>query len=159
MKPRIELLPEKKLIGMQTIMSLTDNKTMELWRSFMPKRKDIKTAVNSDLYSIQRYDDLYFRNFSPNAKFEKWAAIEVTDTEVIPKDMHVFTLPTGLYAVFLYKGLSSDNSIFHYIFAEWLPNSKYHLDHRPHFEILGEKYKNNDPNSEEEIWIPIKPKA
>jgi len=23
---------------------------------------------------------------------------------------------------------------------------------------LGDKYKNNDPNSEEEIWIPIKPK-
>lgn len=159
MKPRIELLSEKKLIGMQTIMSLTDNKTMELWQSFMPKRKDIKTAVNSDLYSIQSYDDLYFRNFSPNTKFEKWAAIEVTDFEIIPKDMQAFTIPTGLYAVFEYKGLSSDNSIFHYIFAEWLPNSEYHLDHRPHFEILGEKYKNNDPNSEEEIWIPIKPRT
>jgi AraC family transcriptional regulator len=38
-----------------------------------------------------------------------------------------------------------------------LPLSKeYELDDRPHFEILGDKYKNNDPNSEEEIWIPIK---
>ncbi len=25
-------------------------------------------------------------------------------------------------------------------------------------EVLGEKYKNADPNSEEEIWIPIKRK-
>ena len=24
-----------------------------------------------------------------------------------------------------------------------------------HFEVLGKNYKNNDPNSEEEIWIPI----
>jgi AraC family transcriptional regulator len=39
-----------------------------------------------------------------------------------------------------------------------LPNSNYHLDDRPHFEILGEKYKNADPGSEEEIWIPIKAK-
>jgi AraC family transcriptional regulator len=43
--------------------------------------------------------------------------------------------------------------------TEWLPNSAYALDDRPHFEALGEQYKNNDPNSEEEIWIPIKPKA
>ena len=25
----------------------------------------------------------------------------------------------------------------------------------PHFEILGAQYKNNEPDSEEEIWIPI----
>jgi AraC family transcriptional regulator len=35
-------------------------------------------------------------------------------------------------------------------------NSKYLLDNRPHFETLGEKYKNEDPSSEEEVWIPIK---
>jgi AraC family transcriptional regulator len=29
---------------------------------------------------------------------------------------------------------------------------------RPHMELLGEKYRNNDPHSEEEIWIPIEPK-
>jgi len=27
-----------------------------------------------------------------------------------------------------------------------------------HFELLGEKYKNNHPDSEEEVWIPIKEK-
>lgn len=30
---------------------------------------------------------------------------------------------------------------------------------QPHFEVLGEKYKDNDPTSEEEIWIPIKAKG
>ncbi|MFM9945765.1 MAG: GyrI-like domain-containing protein, partial [Bacteroidia bacterium] len=44
------------------------------------------------------------------------------------------------------------------IYGTWIPNSEYNLDNRPHFEILGEKYKNNHPDSEEEIWIPIKPK-
>ena len=70
--------------------------------------------------------------------------------------MEAFTLKEGLYAVFDYKGSSSDNSIFHYIFSEWLPSSDYQIDDRPHFEVLGERYKNNDVNSEEEIWIPIK---
>ena len=32
------------------------------------------------------------------------------------------------------------------------------LDQRPHFEILGSKYKNENPASEEEVRIPIKPK-
>jgi AraC family transcriptional regulator len=64
----------------------------------------------------------------------------------------------GLYAVFNYKGSNMDHSIFEYIFRSWLPDSEYYLDNRPHFEVLGDKYKNNDPSSEEEIWIPIKPK-
>ena len=49
-------------------------------------------------------------------------------------------------------------SIFQYIFSEWIPQSDYSVDDRPHFEVLGAKYKNNDPDSEEEIWIPIKKK-
>ena len=72
--------------------------------------------------------------------------------------MESLTLPSGLYAVFHYKGLSSDPSIFQYIFATWLPQSDYILDDRPHFEVLGEKYKNDDPDSEEDIYIPVKPK-
>jgi hypothetical protein len=30
------------------------------------------------------------------------------------------------------------------------------LNKRPHFAKMGEKYKNEDPDSEEELWIPIK---
>lgn len=52
----------------------------------------------------------------------------------------------------------SMTKIFEYIFVEWLPDTIYELDNRPHFEILGEKYKNNDPDSEEDLWIPIRDK-
>jgi AraC family transcriptional regulator len=72
--------------------------------------------------------------------------------------METIILQRGLYAVFDYKGLNTDNSIFQYILGTWLPTSDYELDNRPHFEVLGDKYKNNDPTSEEEIWIPIKTK-
>ena len=74
----------------------------------------------------------------------------------MPEAMETFVLPGGLYAVFDYRGSSGDAArIFRYIFAEWLPASDYLLDERPHFEVLGERYKNNDPHSEEEIWIPV----
>jgi AraC family transcriptional regulator len=72
--------------------------------------------------------------------------------------MSTYTLPGGLYAVFSYKGLNTDHAIFESIFRAWLPNSKYELDDRPHFEILGANYRNNDPYSEEDIWVPVKPK-
>ena len=36
------------------------------------------------------------------------------------------------------------------------PKSKYELDKRPHFALMGEEYKNEDPDSEEELWFPIK---
>jgi AraC family transcriptional regulator len=156
MKPRIEILKEKKLIGVRLTMSLANNKTGELWRSFMPRRKEIINNVSNDLISLQIYHANYFSAFNPSNGFEKWAAIAVSDYDNVPNDMETFILPSGLYAVFDYKGSSTDSSIFQYIFGIWLPKSDYILDNRPHFEVLGEKYKNADPESEEEIWIPIR---
>jgi AraC family transcriptional regulator len=39
MEPGIETLAEKKLVGRRMTMSLSNNKTGELWQSFMPERK------------------------------------------------------------------------------------------------------------------------
>jgi len=156
MQPRIKNLKEKKLIGKRLRMSLTTNLTGLLWGGFMPRRNEIKNNLTTEVISMQVYDSLYYEDFNPSNEFEKWATVEVTDFDVVPKEMESFTLVGGLYAVFDYKGSSTDNSIFQYIFTAWLPSSEYQLDDRPHFEVLGEKYQNNDPNSEEEIWIPIR---
>lgn len=158
MIPRIEQIGEKKLIGKRLIMSLVDNKTAELWRSFMPRRKEITNNLTNEMIAMQVYEPSHFEAFNPNNKFEKWATVEVTNFEIVPDGLETFTLLGGLYAVFDYKGLSTDTRIFQFIFENWLPNSAYDLDNRPHFEVLGDKYSNNDPSSEEEIWIPIQPK-
>jgi len=156
MTPGIENISEKKLIGTRLTMSLTNNKTGELWKSFMPRRRDITNNLTNDLISMQIYKPTHFAVFKPINEFEKWATVEVTNFDNVPIGMETFTLTGGLYAVFDYKGSSNDNCIFQYIFGTWLPGSDYDLDNRPHFEVLGDKYKNNDPTSEEEIWIPIK---
>lgn len=158
MKPRIEVSNEKKLIGKQLAMSFADYKIGELWGSFMPRRKEIINNLTNDLVSLAVYKPTHFEDFKPTNEFERWATVEVADFDNVPAEMNTFILPSGLYAVFDYKGLNTDNSIFQYIFGTWLPNSDYILDNRPHFEILGNKYKTNDPTSEEEIWIPIKTK-
>lgn len=138
-------------------MSFAENKTFLLWNSFMKRKLEIKNAVNSDLYSIQVYENDYFEEFNPKLEFIKMAGLAVDSFENIPDDFERFTIEEGKYAVFEYKGNPNNGGeAFQYIFQEWLPNSGFSLDNRPHFEILGEKYKNNSDDSEEEIWIPIK---
>jgi AraC family transcriptional regulator len=160
MIPRIETINEKKLVGKSLRMSLTNNRTAELWRGFMPHRTQVK-AISTDLFSLQVYDTPdYFKNFNPGTEFVKWALAEVADFNDVPEGMAAFTFPGGLYAVFTHIGPASAGAkTFQYIFTQWLPNSGYGLDNRPHFEILGAKYKNNEPDSEEEIWVPVKRKG
>jgi AraC family transcriptional regulator len=119
----------------------------------------IQNVVNTVLFSLQIYPPGFFDNFNPTVTFEKWAAIEVADFNNVPVDLMTLSLPGGLYAVFSYKGLpTAAAGTFQFIFGTWIPNSGYLVDNRPHFEILGEKYKTDDPDSEEEIWIPIQSK-
>ncbi len=158
MQPRIETIDEKKLVGKSLRMSLANNRTTELWRSFMPERKLIKNTVGSEFFSMQVYDkSLNFKDFNPQTEFTKCAMIETSEFENIPEEMETRILEGGLYAVFIHIGMAKDfPKTSQYIFGQWLPNSDYELDHREHFELLGAKYNPNDENSEEEVWIPIK---
>lgn len=155
MNPKIKTFPTTKFIGKNVTFTYADFRAFELWSSFMPRRKEIQNAIGSDLYNIQINPKNF--DFQPNTPFVKWAAVAVVNFEVIPNGMETLEIPKGLYAVFNYKGDQSNvAAFFRTIYTEWLPNSDYQLDDHPQFEILGEKYKNNDPNSEEEIWIPVK---
>lgn len=160
MTPRIESLEEKKLVGKSMRMSLTENKSGLLWASFIPRLTEIENTISNDKFSLQVYEKNHFDNFNPNREFEKWALIEVSDFDNVPSELETFELSSGLYAVFVHKG---DTKEFYktsqYIYGVWLPNSEYVLDDRPHFEILGEKTRKDDSNSEEEVWIPIKSKS
>ncbi len=155
MQPTITTLTEKKLVGKHLTMSHTNNLTGQLWGSFMPHRQAVQNAVGTDLYSLQVYPTGYFERFAPQIEFVKWAAVEVADFENIPAGMERFELPGGIYAVFPHRGM--DTAIFQYIYAVWLPQSGYLLDERPHFELLGGRYKQGSPESEEDIWVPIRP--
>ncbi len=156
---RIENLPEKKFIGKHLETSLGENRTFELWRSFMPIRKEIKDLASNRLFSIQVFKkNLDLGRFNPDVVFEKWAAVEVNSfDQPLPEGMDKYVIKGGLYAVFNHKGAHADFAkTFGYIFKSWLPGSGYVLDGREHFEIMEEGYSTTDPNAEEEIWIPIK---
>ncbi len=158
MKPRVEILARKRLVGHRIRMSLTGNRTFDLWKGFMPRRREITDRISDDLFSVKVYEPSFdFLTIDPRKEFDKWAAMEVSGFDHVPPGMEQLVLEEGLYAVFGYKGSSGAGEvIFRYIFETWLPASGYRIDDRPHFEILGDKYKNEDPDSEEEIWIPVR---
>lgn len=154
--PGIVTIENKKLVGHSIEMSLINNKTLDLFSNFMPKRKHIQNTINKDVYEVLIYDKNYLKNFKPTNNFTKWATVAVENYNNIPEGMKTINLVSGLYAVFNYKGLPKDfGNLMSYIYTDWLPKSDYKLDQRPHFNLLGEKAKRNSPESEEEVWIPI----
>lgn len=160
MEVRIVTSTPKTLIGKRLTMSLSNDRTVELWQNFMPFKKAINCKTTTDFISLQNYMIPFsYQEFNATTLFEKWAAVEVSKVIDIPENMEIFNLSAGLYAVFIHKGSAATfRNTLAYIYNDWLPNSSYILDNRPHYEVLGERYKNNDPNSEEEVWIPIQDK-
>jgi AraC family transcriptional regulator len=159
MQPQIVEITERKLVGMKITTSLSENRTFELWSRFKPRVKEINHRKNNDFYSVQIYKgELNYQEFTPFTTFEKWAAVEVSEFNVIPQDFDFQTLTGGKYAVFMLRGTHSEAvKTIQNVFQNWLPNSEFEFDNREQFEIMGEKYISpNDENSEEEIWIPIK---
>ncbi|MGB0178129.1 MAG: GyrI-like domain-containing protein [Owenweeksia sp.] len=159
MKHRIEDLKAMTLAGKKATMSFAQNRTGELWQSFMPLRSGIPGA-SSELYSAEVFPGTdFFRNFDLGRSFEKWAAVRVENTEFIPAEFNMLEVPGGLYAVFPYKGRPSEAApVFQYIHTSWLPASGYILDDRPHFALMDERYKGEDADSEEEFWVPVRRK-
>ncbi len=159
MQPRYETLAPRILIGQQQKMSLVKNSTGALFSSFMPKRKEINQLKDHIVYDLRVYPDGYFESFSPANTFAKWAAVEVEEVKEIPEGMEVFHLVGGDYAVFRTADGKTDPNIFQYIFGQWMPNSSFQLDDRPHFERLDPKGIKNNPEPDEEYWVPIKPRT
>lgn len=154
---RIELLDDKILCGLSKDMSLVENKTRELWSAFMPQRRSIINAASSDLFSLQVYNRLFdYKNFNPSQPFIKWAALEVKSRIDLPSELQTFDLTGGLYAIFIHHGTPQQfPKTLSFIFQKWLPESLYEVDDRPHFELLNENYRPDDPEAKEEVWIPI----
>lgn len=148
--------PSRILVGMKRELSLSNYDVAILWQEFKPRKKEILYTTSNDLFSLAMYPANYFDVFDPTKLFTRAACMEVSMLEEVPRGFEIFNIPESLYAVFHYEGSNTSNEIFEYIYGTWIPASGYRLDDRPHFEVLGEKYKNGSVDSEEEIWIPIK---
>ena len=157
-EPRMETLGETRLVGKMARMSVTKDATAQLWREFMPLRHRVVGVADASFWSVEVYPDLgFFTNFDPEREFEKWAAVPVSTFDSLAEGLETLLIPAGLYAVFKYRGKASDvQRMYGWIYGTWIPNSGYTLDPRPHFARMGADYKPDHPESEEELWIPVR---
>ena len=155
MKPKIVNISNKKIVGMQSVMQQHQySNIVALWQRFMPRKRVLQSTISEELIAMQIFTIL--KSGLPNAEFQIWACAEVSEFNDIPKNMESYTIPKGAYAVFLQKGMDASKT-YQRIMTEWLPTSGYQIDDRPHFQVMGEKYKNGSPDSEEDFYVPIKP--
>jgi AraC family transcriptional regulator len=75
--PRLVERGPGNFIGIRMEMSLLEDKTNLLWRSFMSRRHEVMRRTNTDFVSLQVYPGDYFQEFDPMRRFEKWALVEV----------------------------------------------------------------------------------
>lgn len=120
----------------------------------MPEKYKIKNVATNELIAMQLFPNNI--NNEGADEYTIWATVEVHDFENIPNGILSYAIPSGDYAVFTLKGMNIQG-LYEKIMTEWLPKSGYTIDDRPHFQIMGENYKNGSPDSEEDIYIPIKP--
>lgn len=133
--------------------SLSDNRTQQLWQSFRPREKEIQDRSSSWIFSAQEYPS----DYQPVEGFKHWAAVEVESDRSVPEGMQCLTIESGLWAVFVHEGtVKTFGYTMNYILTQWLPQSGYTMDSRPHLQIMKEEYFGPlDPRSREEVWIPI----
>lgn len=159
LEPTIKTIRARTLAGMSSETTLATDNPVILWQAFMPRLKELTTIVGNELYAVQVYDAGFVKGgFTADSVFHKWAAVEVSGHEELPDGMEQLIVPAGEYAVFIHKGpASAFATTANYIYREWLPNSNYTLDDRPHLQVMGEKYLGHThPDSEEEVWVPVK---
>lgn len=156
MTPRIEEKEPATLVGYCQRNSSGPATTVALWREFMPKRNEIGSRTSLDLISMRVYHMNAMEALSPNTPFDEWAAVEVRHVSTVPEGMETIELPSGTYAVFIHKGPASTfPDTARHIFGTWLPSSDYRLDARPHLAVMGPDYRADNPEAEEEIWVPV----
>ncbi|MGI8314249.1 GyrI-like domain-containing protein [Halobacillus mangrovi] len=160
MTPKLIQLEAKKLIGKSKQMSLNEDRTVELWRSFMPKHKTIKDRIDDNLYNMKVFDEKFDpARFTPDTPFQKWAVVEVREFDEKQDELEPIILNGGLYVMFYHHGPASEfHKTLQSFYEEWLPSSNYLVDNREHFERFTKEYNPMDSNAVEEVWIPVKNK-
>lgn len=158
LEPKILRLDEMNLVAHEQAMSFADDKTAKQWQIFSPLIKSIPKRISSDKYVVQVYPSTdFFIQFDPHMIYKKYAAVRVSDDVEFPEGLMRLTIPAGQYAVFDYVGKPSEaREAFQYMHRDWLPQSGYQLDDRPHLAHMGEKYRGERDDTEEAFYVPIR---
>jgi len=157
MQPRFVDLAELNLVGLPYYGNPAGGKFTETWHRFFALESSIHNRVDPAVcYGVELYD----KDFMPGKDWYYFVAVQVSDPKEIPGLLFAKRFPACRYAVFpAVGGVPKISEVFGYIYNEWLPASGYKMAYPWDFEVYGEQFKGDAPDSLVEIYIPIKEKA
>lgn len=151
MEPKILELDGFKFVGLRYF---GDNKNQEikgLWGEFnknCDKFKHVKTNSPAIGLCIMIPGEM--------EKFEYSAGFMVDSTADMDPMFVSRDVPPSKYAVFTHKGLLTNlMETYQYIFGVWAKKTDYKINELLNFEWYDDRFKDNDPSSEFDIYIPI----
>lgn len=150
MEPKIVKKEAFSVIGMHCRGRNQEGEIPEMWREFGPRVPEIQNIVSDSVaYGISD-------NMDPDTgEFDYVAGFEVSDVPEVPEGMVHWAVPGGRYAVFR-TTLPNLGETFKYVYYEWLPRSAYEHRPGPDLELYDEAFDAEDPDSEFEVYVPIK---
>lgn len=157
MEPKIVDRDRIVLVGLPYFGDASEGKFGQAWHRFMQHDMNLTNRVNEHAaYGVEYYGP----EFHEEHKWHYFPSVEVSDLNDFPTIFFAKILPAAQYAVFTSTGgLSKLSETFQYAYMTWLPASEYEVAHPFDFEYYGERYRGDVPESEVDIYIPIKPKA
>ena len=161
MKPKFIEKGDFTIVGLASYFSkATTSEIPPLWCKFVQRMGELKNASPTVLYGFCDQP----KDVPEDKEFRYMACMEVEDKNAaVPDGLTAIDVPAKRYAVFTHKGpITEIAKTYDYIYGTWLPESDYEADGSHDFEYYDERFNNGnpmDPESELDVYIPVKEKA
>lgn len=120
------------------------------WVKFEEKEKDVKHKVGRTTYEWHAWN-----------AHECMVAVEVTAVDAVPEGMSVMRLPAAQYAVFTHRLANGGYTGLNSAMDNWLATGPYEqVGGDVSIQVFDDRFKGGDqPDSEIDFWIPVRPRA
>ncbi|WP_428426304.1 AraC family transcriptional regulator [Pararhizobium sp.] len=152
-EPRFESTPAMLMAGLQQTYNYGANAGIpSQWQQFNAHDGSISGQIGYAAYGICTQED------GQDRSFQYMTAVEVRDTDNLPKGFVSLKLPAQSYAIFAHRGhISGIQATCAAIFTEWLPSSGYsHAGLPDLMERYDERFDPRTGMGLTEIWLPVK---
>lgn len=149
MSVKIVERPEFIVVGLKYRGKSEQGEIPQLWQALGPRSGEIEMVDDTAAYGISANID------QETGEFDYVAGFEVSSAEDVPEGMVAFEVPGGRYAVFS-TTLPKIGETFDQAYHTWLPQAGHQPRSGPEFELYDERFDPQDPDSEFDLYIPIK---
>ena len=154
-EPTITTLEKDILVyGLIGESSQKNNTLPKLWESFN-NICSLRSFPSGSVYGISFYSDKEV--FDESTIFQYMAGIELPDDFISKDGLDTRIIKHGSYAIFTHKGpVSEFVNTMHYILGDWIVRSSFEPDTRDIIELYTKRFQHEHPDSEIDVWFPVK---